>query len=300
MLRASTTVLVLCVTLAGCTADGDTSSDDRADNSTSAPMTTLTITDPPTTSTTTLAPAPTTTETPTTSPPPTTSTTTPPTTLLPVTDLEAGLFCRDLFSRSYDYATAVTYWVREGSPDRMDADRNGIPCETVYPETDVVAFWGSPLPTTTALTIVYAPDDPMQFPPVLPGSDNAHGSGCAPGTDTMPDGIWFGYVTARPADRLDFDLACIWTGAEAHRRTEEAGEVVVVDYFISNEVSKIRSPAIATGAMVYHLTGNPWFTALTYGEWRNDACHGFQDHSCPVWLYINGGNVTAVVEQFFA
>ena len=31
----------------------------------------------------------------------------------------------------------------------MDADRNGIPCETVYSGADVLAFWGDALPTTT-------------------------------------------------------------------------------------------------------------------------------------------------------
>jgi len=67
-----------------------------------------------------------------------------------VAGLQAGLFCRDLLPLGYDYAATVSYWVKEGSPDRMDADRNGIPCETVYPEADVVAFWGSPLPTVTA------------------------------------------------------------------------------------------------------------------------------------------------------
>ena len=217
-----------------------------------------------------------------------------------MTDVQAGLFCRDLFALGYDYASAVAYWVREGSPDRMDADRNGIPCETVYPVADVLAFWGDPLPTTTSAALVYAPDDPMQFPLVLPGSDQAHGSGCTPGTDFLPDGIWFGYVTGRAADHVDFDLACIWTGAEAHRRMEEAGEEVILDYWISNQVGTIRSPRIASGATVHHLGGTEWFTALTYDEWRQGPCHGYQDHSCPVWLYVNGGRVTAVVEQFFA
>ena len=60
------------------------------------------------------------------------------------------MFCRDLNALGYDYVSAVTYWVKEGSPERMDADRNGIPCETVYPAADVLAFWGDPLPTTTA------------------------------------------------------------------------------------------------------------------------------------------------------
>lgn len=53
--------------------------------------------------------------------------------------LEPGLLCRDLQDRGYSYSAAVTYWQREGLPDRMDKDRNGVPCETVYTVSDVVA-----------------------------------------------------------------------------------------------------------------------------------------------------------------
>jgi hypothetical protein len=42
----------------------------------------------------------------------------------------------------YSYPAAVEYWRLEGYTDRMDADLNGIPCETVYPRSDVVAYWG--------------------------------------------------------------------------------------------------------------------------------------------------------------
>jgi hypothetical protein len=48
--------------------------------------------------------------------------------------LPGGLFCRDVAAAGYDFVTAAAYWLREGAPDRMDADRNGVPCETVYPE----------------------------------------------------------------------------------------------------------------------------------------------------------------------
>ncbi len=51
-----------------------------------------------------------------------------------------GLMCRDLEPRGLDFAQAVAYWLTEGAPDRMDADGNGIPCETVYPATEVEAF----------------------------------------------------------------------------------------------------------------------------------------------------------------
>jgi hypothetical protein len=71
----------------------------------------------------------------------------PQTTLVPVNAIEGGLFCRDLAAKGYGYAEAVEYWELEASPDRMDADNNGIPCQTVYAESDVMAVWGDPLPT---------------------------------------------------------------------------------------------------------------------------------------------------------
>ena len=41
----------------------------------------------------------------------------------------------------FTYPEAVAYWWLEGMPDRMDADLNGIPCETVYPASAVYSFW---------------------------------------------------------------------------------------------------------------------------------------------------------------
>jgi hypothetical protein len=55
--------------------------------------------------------------------------------------LPAGLFCRDLKAKGYSYVAAIDYWQLHGQPDRMDADRNGIPCETVYSRSDVAAYW---------------------------------------------------------------------------------------------------------------------------------------------------------------
>ena len=56
-------------------------------------------------------------------------------------DLASGLFCRDLAAAGYRYPMAVAYWLSEGRPDRMDADRNGIPCETVFEVYEVSSFF---------------------------------------------------------------------------------------------------------------------------------------------------------------
>ena len=63
-----------------------------------------------------------------------------------VRELRAGLFCRDLDARGYSYTAAVDYWRAHGQPDQMDEDLNSIPCETVYPASRVVAYWGADLP----------------------------------------------------------------------------------------------------------------------------------------------------------
>jgi hypothetical protein len=59
-----------------------------------------------------------------------------------VRTLQAGLFCRDLNAQGYSYVAAVDYWRMHGQPDQMDADLNGVPCETVYPASSVSAYWG--------------------------------------------------------------------------------------------------------------------------------------------------------------
>ena len=45
--------------------------------------------------------------------------------------------------------------------------------------------------------------------PPLPGSGGWFGSGCSPGSDTLPDGIWWGYVTDLSPSSVTFDLACL-------------------------------------------------------------------------------------------
>jgi len=59
--------------------------------------------------------------------------------------LPEDLYCRDLKALGYQYPEAALYWSILDMPTRMDADDNGIPCETVYSSGEVVAFWGEPV-----------------------------------------------------------------------------------------------------------------------------------------------------------
>jgi hypothetical protein len=45
-----------------------------------------------------------------------------------------GLRCADLQALGYSAKDAVDYWFLWGSPPLMDADLNGVPCETVFPD----------------------------------------------------------------------------------------------------------------------------------------------------------------------
>lgn len=65
----------------------------------------------------------------------------PPKAVGDVRSLPAGLFCRDLKAKGFSYVAAIDYWRLHGQPNQMDADRNGIPCETVYSRSDVAAYW---------------------------------------------------------------------------------------------------------------------------------------------------------------
>ncbi|MCU1351904.1 MAG: serine/threonine protein kinase, partial [Acidimicrobiales bacterium] len=56
--------------------------------------------------------------------------------------LRSGLSCKDLANAGFSYSQAVGYWYSQGTPDRMDIDHNGIPCETVYSASVVGAYWG--------------------------------------------------------------------------------------------------------------------------------------------------------------
>jgi hypothetical protein len=60
--------------------------------------------------------------------------------------MRPGMYCKDLVIEEDHppYWSAVLYWLSEGEPDRMDADRDGIPCETVYPEAFIRDFLEDP------------------------------------------------------------------------------------------------------------------------------------------------------------
>lgn len=125
LLGAGLAVLALAV-IAGAFLLGRGKGDD------SAATTTSTASSSTTTASTTTVP----TTVPATAPP-------PPATVGDVRAQPPNLFCRDLNAKGFGYTAAVDYWRLNGQPSRLDADKDGIPCETVYAASDVIGYWGT-------------------------------------------------------------------------------------------------------------------------------------------------------------
>jgi hypothetical protein len=160
-----------------------------------------------------------------------------------------------------------------------------------------------PATTTTVPTPSGGPylvDTTSFFPEPLPGSGRAHGSGCVVpgGSMTLPDGIWFGFAEAFAPGVITFDLACFWTGEAAIDAAAEDGEEAF-DFYIRNQNPTNREVPIAGDARIWYLDGTVSLTEITAPEWPHPGsflmCPG---EYCSVWLYVNGGEVTALVEQY--
>ncbi len=283
-MRRSVMTILITLVLAGC-GDSAPAAPDTTEPPSSTTTTTVptTVAEAPTTSTTTTAT--TTTMAPTT----TTTLPEPTTTLAAIGSLGSGLFCRDVVALGYGYADAVAYWTREGRPDRMDADRNGIPCETVYDRATVVAFWGEPLPTTTSTTtdVWYWVATPEYQVASLPGAGGNYGSGCSPGSNTLPDGIWFGSIATADNSKIEFDLMCFGPGPEG------PGDV-------TNSNPKLRTVSVDPAAIVFRVVDGPGWQAVPYSAWLTILPSPFCSGGCVYWLYVNDGVVTEVVELWFA
>lgn len=161
------------------------------------------------------------------------------------------------------------------------------PATTLAPDT-----------TTTTPPPVFVTNGDF-FPDVLPGSEGPNGSGCITGETVLGDGVWFGYVEGISGGTLTFDLACFFTGdAAVTAATEDDYEAF--DYYIRNKNPKTYSAALAPGAMAYYVNGSTIeLVAIGAGAWPNAAsflaCPG---EWCGVWLYVNQGLVTELVEQY--
>jgi hypothetical protein len=155
-------------------------------------------------------------------------------------------------------------------------------------------------PSTTAAPR-FRVEGPSLFPPEpLPGSDGASGSGCP---NNLPaDGVWFAYVEEVAPAAVGVVSGCLYFGDIAWEKAAEVGEEAPNDVWIVRGDQPITVP-VAAGARAYTIVTPPdselTIEPVAFGEWPDPLgytpCPG---EFCTVWLYINGGEVTEILEQY--
>lgn len=157
-----------------------------------------------------------------------------------------------------------------------------------YPAPQGSATAGNGKPAATATTA-----DP--FASFVPPTQ----SNCTPSTDTLPDGLYFGYISEIMDDGLDFDLACWFTGAPAAKAAAEDKQESPPpnDYYIRNTSTKVRSVPVGPSVDVALLPnlGSSNTIRATYQEWGIARGTGYQP---PIWITVQNGKLTRVIEQF--
>jgi len=146
-----------------------------------------------------------------------------------IDEVGPSLFCRDLASAGYGYREAVEYWRDEGSPLRMDADRNGVPCETVYSVEEVLTYWGGSLPADV----------------------------------TFDAGEWVGRTVALEAEGGgEWDEWVVYDGVRFDLRVAAGGFVVPLDaypeasgWFVAERPVDLWAPAERSDVMVWVVDG---------------------------------------------
>ena len=146
---------------------------------------------------------------------------------------------------------------------------------------------------------------PEQFglapPPPIEGSGGASGSGCSPG-DPMRDGVWFGFVHDISPTGIEIDIACFWFGEIAYEVGEADGEEINNSFYIQNQNELARRVPLGESPVVWTLAGDTTegHSSIPYDLWPSDEstyvpCPG---EYCGVWIYLNDGHITEVVEQY--
>ena len=145
----------------------------------------------------------------------------------------------------------------------------------------------------------------LGVPDVFGSAGDPHGSGCVvPPGDVLPDGVWFGSVEGYVGGVIELDLACYFTGAAATaaRIADGLPGESDLDEHVRNMNPRTYSIRLAANAEVYSIPGTGTFfpQLIPAGSWPDPfgyfECPG---EGCPVWLYVNDGIVTGLVEQFF-
>lgn len=181
---------------------------------------------------------------------------------------------------------------------------------TIPPTTTSEAATTTPTQPPITTTVASSTTAPVPFfsvagygmfpDPLLTPADG-HGSGCAPPGDVLPAGMWFGFARAVSSGDLTFDLACFFTGDAAVAAATADGEEAI-DFYIRNKNPKLFTVPLDPTGTAYWLDATASDITplpIAMGDWPVGGgytpCPG---EYCPVWLFVNDGEVTELLEQY--
>jgi hypothetical protein len=154
--------------------------------------------------------------------------------------------------------------------------------------------------TTTTAGEYFALDPNALFPVVFGSPGDPNGSGCVT-LGTLGSGVWFGYATAVSGGTITFDLACFFTGDAATAAAQQDG-AEAYDFYIRNQNPATYDVPIAQNAEVFIVQDTMdgiQSVQIATANWPSPdsylVCPG---EYCAVWLYVNGGEATGIVEQY--
>ncbi|MBN2112819.1 MAG: hypothetical protein JW785_01690 [Acidimicrobiia bacterium] len=161
------------------------------------------------------------------------------------------------------------------------------------------------VPPTTTPGPVFVVGVPGLCPPdPLPGSDGANGSGCPPPTGSLPDGIWFGKVLQATPAGVRFDPGCFFFGDAAVAAAAADGITDLPSpHYLRNPLPDSMEVPAAEDAVAYSIDNSGddlAFITFSLDEWPAQSggytlCPG---EGCAVWLHVNGGVITEILEQY--
>jgi hypothetical protein len=183
----------------------------------------------------------------------------------------------------------ATTWTPLGTPDGVvGAIAYGRRAARSEPSDETTTTTEAP-PTTTT-TSAPPSGGTLGAEPAF-SSTAASGSGCAPGPGPLPDGWWYGRATTEvvAGAAFDFDLACYYTGDIADELARADGlESAEDDYWVVNDQATLRSVAVSSSAEL---------VCVNLGA-QEEGCAAPPGMQFGIWVRVEGGTATKVLEQF--
>lgn len=119
------------------------------------------------------------------------------------------------------------------------------------------------------------------------GGSEPDGDGCSPGSDDLPDGIWYVRLVSLDDVTLGVDLMCVYSDEAAFSRDDYVGG----DRMYVNESAKVRYVELGENPAFYFLTDFAMPDSQEYVP-LTVVANAIVDGPADGWLLVEGGHAT--------